>query len=350
MAAPTAGDLRPSANHTGACEIACTLVHVALGSPLPEGRVLQGSMDEVPLSRDKVRLETDAVVIGSGFGGGMIAHALVAAGQSVLMLERGAWVARGPSAWEPEGSLDLTPHCSLETPYEVLAGGRKRWMGGYTCVGGPSVFYGAVSMRYRVEDFRPPADIVGDSGAEWPVDYAELEPFYTRAEQLLDVAGDDSGDPTAPPRSAPYPQAAAELSPLSQRIASAAQSLGLSPFALPLAINYRNGANGQQTCVKCRTCDTFACAINAKNDIATKILPPLQSRGMTLRANTVVTRLERDGARIVAVHARDKQSGQELEVRAERVFLAAGALGTPHLLLASGLAQINPAGDLIGAT
>ena len=55
-----------------------------------------------------VGVEADAVVVGSGFGGGMIAHALVAAGKKVVMLERGQWVQRGPQAWDPRGSLDLT--------------------------------------------------------------------------------------------------------------------------------------------------------------------------------------------------------------------------------------------------
>ena len=55
----------------------------------------------------------DAVVVGSGFGGAMVAHRLVAAGARVLMLERGDRVARGERAWLPESSLELTPHYSL---------------------------------------------------------------------------------------------------------------------------------------------------------------------------------------------------------------------------------------------
>ena len=58
----------------------------------------------------------DCVIVGSGFGGAMVAHRLVAAGARVLMIERGDWVARGDAAWRPEASLDLTPHYSREIP------------------------------------------------------------------------------------------------------------------------------------------------------------------------------------------------------------------------------------------
>ena len=62
----------------------------------------------------------DAVVIGSGFGGAMVAHRLLAAGARVLMIERGDWVARGPEAWRPESSLEMTRHYDREIPYRLL--------------------------------------------------------------------------------------------------------------------------------------------------------------------------------------------------------------------------------------
>ena len=140
----------------------------------------------------------DAVVIGSGFGGTMAARELVRAGWRVLMLERGDWVARGPHNWAPRSVGPLTDAYSTATPYRVLAGGDREWMGAFECVGGPSVFYGGVSLRFRERDFEPAPEIVGDSGARWPFGYRELEPYYARAERLLGVAGDDGGDPTAP--------------------------------------------------------------------------------------------------------------------------------------------------------
>jgi len=303
----------------------------------------------------------DAIIIGSGFGGGGVAHQLVRAGWRVLMLERGERVERGDHNWEPDGSLDLTPFYSKETPYSVAEQIDKtaskldklltRRTGATTvascyCVGGPSVFYGAVSLRLRAQDFEPDP-VHGDSGADWPFGYDTLESHYGAAEALLDVAGEAGKDPSEPPRSSDYPQPPAPLSATSQMIAGAAERLGLSPFRLPLAINYAS-AGERSACVGCTTCDTFACAIEAKNDVATRVLEPLFSRGLELRPNTVVTRLVADGDRVVAVEATDRQSGEQMRFEADHFIVSAGALATPHLLLASGLDELNPGGDVVG--
>ena len=292
----------------------------------------------------------DAIVVGSGFGGAMVAHRLLAAGARVAMIERGDWVGRGPEAWRPEASLELTPHYDREIPYRCVAGGYKQQIAGYACVGGPSVFYGCTSFRFRERDFAGDPDIVGDSGAAFPFDYDELEPYYDEAEALLQIAGDDAGDPTAPRRRTPYPQAPSPLAPISERLAAAARARGLSPFRLPLAINHASGhaGAGRTPCQACRTCDTFACAIEAKNDVATMMIRPAIARGLELLPRTVVTGLVRDGRRITGVDVVDREGGKARRLVADTVVLAAGALGTPHVLLASGLDEVSPARAAVG--
>lgn len=275
----------------------------------------------------------DAVIVGSGFGGAMVAHRLVEAGAKVLMVERGDWVTRGDAAWLPEASLELTASYAKDIPYRCDRNGHGPIIGGYACVGGPSVYYGCVAFRFRERDFTGDADIVGASGATWPFAYDDIEPFYGEAERLLGIAGDDGADPTAPRRSTPYPFAPAPLAPITEHVAAHAQALGLSPFHLPLAINHTASAT-RRACIACRTCDTYACAIEAKNDVATMMIAPLVARGMTLRPKTVALRFERDGARITRLHV---HGGEAIE--AKRFILAAGALGSPHLLLASGFAH-----------
>ena len=289
----------------------------------------------------------DAIIIGSGFGGSMVARSLVDAGLDVLMLERGDWVARGPHNWENDGSLDLTPFANSEPPYRVLAGGTRANVSPYSCVGGPGVFYGGVSLRFRERDFEPDIEMQGNSGASWPYRYPMLEPFYTRAEQILDVAGETGIDPTEPFRSTPYPQEPAEISDTSRMIRDAAWSLDLHPFRLPLAINYHE-RDGRSACVACTTCDTFACAVGAKNDLATCVLPDLMGRGLQVQHNTVATRLLHERGRIVGVECLDKATGVRRRLQASTYFLSGGALGSPHLLLASELERLNPAGDLVG--
>jgi choline dehydrogenase-like flavoprotein len=285
----------------------------------------------------------DVVVIGSGFGGAMVAQALVDAGRQVLMLERGGWVARGRSAWAPQGTLELTPH-QVELAHRAAGGGRVRVT---SCVGGGSVFYGAVSLRYRERDFEPEPALGGGPGAAWPFGYDALEPAYTAAERVLDVAGEAHGDPCAPWRSAPYPQALPALSAVSQRLAGAAAELGLSPFRLPLAINHRQ-PGPRSPCLQCRRCDTFACAVGAKNDLATAVLPRLLGRGLTLRPHTSVLRLEAARGRVRSLLVRDERTGRVSRLRVGRVFLAAGALGSAQLLLASGLDALSPARAVLG--
>lgn len=289
----------------------------------------------------------DVLVIGSGFGGSMAAWPLVRAGADVLMLERGPWVERGPGNWEPEGTLIRTPYYDGERYAARTDEGAGR-TGATSCVGGASVFYGAVSLRYREQDFRPGPEITGESGARWPFDYDDLRPFYRDAERILLVAGRRGRDPTEPPSREAYPGRLPSLSEVSSTMADAARSRGLRPFRLPLAINYGDASEDRPPCVECDTCDTFACAIRAKNDLAARVLPDLLERGLELWPEAPLVRLHAEGDRVVAAECLDRRSGRRRIVTADTFVLAAGALASPHLLLSSGLHERNPAGDAVG--
>jgi choline dehydrogenase-like flavoprotein len=289
----------------------------------------------------------DAIIIGSGFGGAMAAHRLIEAGWRVLMLERGDWVPRGEFNWDPKATLELTPHYSLESAYRGVSGGYGPDVGSVFCVGGPSVYYGGVAFRLREDDFAPEPEIIGASGARWPYDYHALEPFYATAEQLMGVAGDDANDPTRPPRSTPFPCAPAPLARVSERFARAARDLGLNPVPLPLAINYASN-NGRKPCEACRTCDTYACAVEAKNDLAVSVLAPLQRRGLELLTGMAVTGLTASNGRVTEVRAWDRARNHAVTLQGRYVILAAGALASPHILLASDLQALNPAGHAVG--
>lgn len=288
--------------------------------------------------------EYDAVIIGSGFGGAMCAHELVSAGWRVLMIERGDWVPRGPRNWAPDQAMDLASAWGHDA-YEVGAAIRNS-AGAFHCVGGPSVYYGGASLRYRIRDFEPAPEITGDTGTGWPFGYDTLEPWYCRAEQLIGVVGDDTDDPTAPPRSVPARHGPA-LSRTSQRISAAARALGLTPSILPLAINW-GSEPGRARCASCNTCDAYACAIGAKNDMATAVLPRLLGSGLTLVTNSIVVRLHARGRHVSRVDCVDARSGARASYRGRHVVLAAGALASPHLILASGLERFNPSGHLVG--
>ena len=289
----------------------------------------------------------DAIVIGSGFGGAMAAHALVYQGHRVLMVERGGWVARGPDNWGRLGAAFVSTHFNWETPYRVNAGWRRSTIGSVNCVGGQSVFYGGASFRFREADFESNPYIVGDSGAAWPFRYADLEPAYAQVERLLCVAGENHTDLTEPPRSAPFTHALGALAPSSQAIANAATRLGMHPSRIPLAIAFDPQAE-QARCIRCGTCDGYACAAEAKHDIATAIIPALIAAGMTLKRNTVCVRVLRNGSRVTGVAYVDRVTGERGTFDGHTVILAAGTLATPHLLLASKLERVNPAIEAVG--
>lgn len=293
------------------------------------------------------RIHRDVVVIGSGFGGSMAAWSLMEAGRDVLMLERGPWVERGPHNWGPEGTLTRSPYFA-DGQLRVVEDGRDRREGACACVGGPSVFYGGVSTRFREADFDPHPEIAADTGARWPVGYEDLRPHYLRAERILGVAGSGGQeDPTGPERRAPYPQEAPGLSPTARLVGAAARRKGWRPYRLPLAINY-GISDRRPDCVACDTCDTFPCAIRAKNDLAAHVIPRLVERGMELRPRTAVLRLDVRDGRVRAAACRDHGEGRELAVTADTFVLAAGALGSAQIALASGLQEVGPAGHAVG--
>ena len=290
----------------------------------------------------------DAIVIGSGFGGAMAACRLVHAGWRVLLLERGERVTRGMQVRDVSATMELSPHYSKESAYRSLDDATyEPDFAGIFCLGGQSIYYGGASLRFRERDFAPDPEIVGASGARWPFGYQEIEPYYGEAERVLGVAGDDTGDVTRPPRSTPFPYPPPPLAPVSERFAAAARDLGLTPVRLPLAINYAPD-NGRKACDACRLCDAYACAIEAKNDLDVAVLGPLEGRGLEIRTGTVVTALCTDGRSVTEIRAWDKARNEAVRFAGRHVILAAGALASPHLLLASGLDRANPSGHAVG--
>lgn len=289
----------------------------------------------------------DVIIVGSGFGGTFAAAALAGRGLRVLMLERGRRVVRGPENWEPGSAAQLSEHYYEDTPYEVTDDHGRSRTGGFFCLGGPSVFYGGVSLRYREQDFTPAPDVVGDSGARWPFRYADLEPWYAKAEAMIGVAGRAGEDPTEPPRSSAYSAGPRPLAPISERLAVAARGLGYHPFRLPLAIN-ASSRDGRNSCIECANCDGFACAIEAKNDLVTAVLPSLVEQGLEVRTGIAVTRLRIESGQVVGLETVDMATGARAVLRARHIVLAAGAIATPHLLLASGAEALSPAASAVG--
>jgi choline dehydrogenase-like flavoprotein len=147
-------------------------------------------------------MDFDVVIIGSGVGGGAIALSLAGTGARICIVERGERLPRKPQNWDPEAVFVKRRYRSRE--HWVDGEGQRFSPGQYYYVGGHTKFYGTAMFRLREQDFEATEHEGGLSPA-WPVRYADLEPYYARAERLFRVRGESGTDPTEPPRSSAYP-------------------------------------------------------------------------------------------------------------------------------------------------
>ena len=144
----------------------------------------------------------DVIIIGSGAGGGTLARHLAPSGKSILILERGDWLPREQENWDAEEVFIKNRYVPKETWYDK--NGKAFQPGLHYWVGGATKLYGAALYRLRKEDFGELKHHDGISPA-WPISYDEMEPYYTKAEQIYQVHGAHGEDPTEGPASAPYP-------------------------------------------------------------------------------------------------------------------------------------------------
>jgi choline dehydrogenase-like flavoprotein len=293
----------------------------------------------------KLKKKYDYIIIGSGFGGSMAAHTLIAKGYSVLMIERGKRPVRDDSCWD-EVRLHLkNPMYRGDTPiYVDQKKGKIEEMWTDDTVGGMSTLYGAVSFRMREDDFKG-APVDGSSGRDsscaWPYSYKQLEPYYKTAEKILGIAAIKGADITEPPIKGDFPQQPnTKLSRPSEKLWKASEELGLHPFFLPMAINF-DGKHGKEKCILCSTCDHYLCKIEAKNDLAAVVLPALEDKGMHILSETRALKINTVKNRAVSVELLHQPTGEKITVKGDNIISAGGALASPHLLLASGIDSIT---------
>lgn len=275
----------------------------------------------------------DVAIIGSGAGGGTLAHALANAGVRVLLLERGDYVPKERQNWDAAAVMQEGRYKTDETWFD--GDGRPFRPGMQYFVGGNTKFYGAALLRFREEDFGEVRHYGGVSPG-WPISYAELEPYYTAAERLYRVRGKHGVDPTDPPFSADYPFPPVRHEPRIQEIADAFARMGLAPFPLPVGVDRDEEVPESRPCVKCATCDGFPCFVDAKSDAQVCCVDPAVRTGrVRLLTRTRVTRLFTNsaGTEVTAVEA--EVNGRRERFHADIVVVSCGAINSAALLLAS---------------
>ena len=289
--------------------------------------------------------EVDFLVVGAGAAGGVVAKELSVAGFSVVVLEQ------GPYLHEKDFSHDEIKYSQLRAltndpkiqpvtyrKSEAEPAKRIKAIEYGRQVGGGSVHFTANYWRFHESDFRERSLFGAVAGADlqdWPIQYADLEPYYTKAEWDMGISGLAGANPFEAPRSRPYP-----LPPMPPKSSGvlferATKKLGLHPFPAPVAI-LSQPYKGRGACAECGFCELFGCEMRAKSSTLVSVIPVAEQTGRCeIRPNSYVRKIEIDGGGRASGAIYFDENRREVFQRAKAIFICANGVETPKLLLLS---------------
>jgi choline dehydrogenase-like flavoprotein len=298
----------------------------------------------------------DAIVVGAGAGGGIVAGVLAEAGKRVLLLERGRWLKEGDIPYDhlrnhrlalyghgtgpdlegnPRVAVDTNGVSRIVRPHE----------GGYQnnamTVGGGTRIYGGQAWRFMPQDFRM-ASLYGvpegSSLSDWPLAYEDLEPYYERAEWEIGVAGDGEGNRFQGPRRKDYPLPPTPDTLTRTALKGGAEALGWSTFPVPILINTAP-YQGRPACIQCKYCVGFNCPSNSKNGTHVTLIPRAIATGnCDLLTQAIAERIETDGqGNAIGVTYLTEAGGAIARetAQAQAIIVSGGAIESARLLLNS---------------
>ncbi len=292
----------------------------------------------------------DFVIIGSGSAGGILAKELSVNGFQVVVLEQGPFRTAKDFTHddlsvfifgELDGGGNQVHQQTFRQDESEVATVTQQAPARYAqTVGGSSVHYTGNFWRLREVDFNERSllgPISGTNFADWPISYAELEPYYTRVDWEIGLSG--APGPNDSFRSKPFPLPPFPIKSSGVLMERGAKKLGLHAQPEPHAI-LSGPLNGRPACISCGFCMGFGCEVNAKSSTLAAMIPDaIASGNCEIRAECAVFRIDTDDkGRADEVFYIDPD-GNERSQKAKAVILSANGAETPRLLLNSASAQ-----------
>ena len=280
----------------------------------------------------------DAVVVGLGAGGAPLLSRLARAGLSVVALEAGPWYNPAKDFATDEKAQEKL----FWNDERLSAGGSPMGFGSNnsgTGVGGSTLHFTAYTPRPQPDDLRLRTEF--GVGEDWPLSYADLAPYYDEVEWTIGVSG-PSPYPWGPARARGYPLPPLPLNGAAQLMARACARVGIrtSPAANaalsePYAVE---GIGPRGACTNRGFCQA-GCNNGAKGSMDVTYVPLAVGAGAEIRPGCFVTGIETKDGAVTGVVYRDEHG--EWRQRCRHLFLCAGAIETPRLLLLNGLANAS---------
>jgi choline dehydrogenase-like flavoprotein len=293
----------------------------------------------------------NAVIVGAGAGGGVVAKELASAGLSVVLLERGRWYSAADcrkddlfnqrtqvlgAKFGPDEERDPRVAVDEYGRETVVSPSDGSYSNNAACVGGGTFSYGAMAWRFMEKDFRMRSTygaMEGSTLEDWPIGYQDLEPYYEKAEWEMGVSGDVSNNPFKAPRRKPLPMPPLPPNKEHQVLDPAARRLGLHPFHIPMLRN-TVPYNGRRACMRCRWCVGFACELSARNGTHNTVIPTaLATENCELRTGCMTKEILLDGGALATGVAYFDSRDRLTEQPADLVIVCGGAVESARLLL-----------------
>lgn len=297
----------------------------------------------------------DAIIVGSGAGGGTAARVLTKRGWNVLVLEKGDW--RQPDEFLPYDEIHFSEHKALTPPVEdgnvyvdpvdqTKSRKVERWWIG-NMVGGSTMLWEANLPRYTEEDFTlstvMPEKPAGVSMPDWPWRYRDWHPYFEMAEWEWAVSGRTNQSPAQEPTRAGYDY---PMPPIRQHastpfLVEAFGRAGMRPYLSPRGINSRT-FDGRPGCPFCGFCQGYGCAVNDRSSSANTVLArALRTGRCEVRTGHYVTRVVHEKGNVVGVEFMTEPKGARQVIKASRVFVSIQAIESARLFLLSKVPNPN---------